>query len=261
MAYTAFGIPTSAAMDITKEQKGLSHSHSSKDLCKQYSTMRRSYSDNHLCYSINTSKATSVKPRLKSSKSMGIFPLQLSGSILPNSLSSFLFDQETSKDMNVGDKGVHNIKENLVESSEEEIKNRANWVERLMEVKRHWRSKLPKERLDPDVMCNHDLNDECDCDEDDDNGCVVCYEEEGEEKEEGVQEVTYDSDSFSKFLVPVSRSDTKLYSQLAFLSNIAYVIPKIKVSTHGWIIHHLLAKFSDRTLDICFSSPFNFLHV
>lgn len=231
MAYTAVGMPTSPA---TMEQNGLRRSHSSKDLCTR-SIMRRSYSDNHLCCcSINRIQATSVQPKIKgSNRSMGISPFQFSGSILPNSLRS-LFDQQTSKDMN-------NIEENMVGSGKEERVNRSNWVERLMEIKKHWRNRLPKESLDmddDDAMCNNDdMIGECDCD--DDNGCVVDYDDE----EEDGQGVTYDRDSFSKFLAQVSWSDTKLYSQLAFLCNIAYVIPQIKVIKHSRLLSFMFLVF------------------
>ncbi|KHN35374.1 hypothetical protein glysoja_029004 [Glycine soja] len=225
MAYTAVAMPTSpaatsATVDIAKEHNGLRRSQSSKELHTR-AVMRRSYSDNHLCCSINRVQATSVPPKLKSNQPMGISPFQFSGSILPNSLRSFLFDPETSNDLVVEEKVV-SIEENMVESSKEEIVNRANWVERLMEIKKHWRNRLPKESMNTDAICNDNTYDECECDGDgDDNVCVV-----GEDEDE--QEVTYDRDSFSSFLVQVPWSDTKLYSQLAFLCNMAYVIPQIK---------------------------------
>lgn len=210
MAYTAVSMPTSpatsASMDIAKDHNGLRRARSSKDLCTN-SVMRRSYSDNHLCCSINRIQAKSVQPKQKSNGSMGISTFQFSGSI--------------SSDMNIGEKGI-NIEEKMVESSKEEgTISRANWVERLMEIKKHWRNRIPKESMDPDLICNNNRYDECDCDEDDD-ACVVGYEE------EDVQEVTYDRDSFSKFLAQVPWSETKLYSQLALLSNMAYAIPQIK---------------------------------
>lgn len=233
MAYTAVGMPTSpVTMDITKEQNGLRRSHSGKDLRTQ-SIIRRSYSDNHLCCrSINRIQATSsVQPKLRSSSNNNNNkPFQFSGSILPNSLSSFLFDQQTSS--NKGEKDV-NIEENMVESG---TKERANWVERLMEIKKHWKNRLPRESMDMDVMSNNYISDECDCD--DDNVCEVDYEE------ENGQEVTYDSDLFSKFLAQVSWSDTKLYSQLAFLCNMAYVIPQIKVRDHRCYNNNLSEFFS-----------------
>ncbi|KAK2419383.1 alpha/beta-Hydrolases superfamily protein [Trifolium repens] len=223
MAYTAVGMPTSptnsVTKDITKEHYGLRRSSSSIDICRR-SIMQRSYSDNHLCCSFNRIQASSVQPKLKENRSMGgTSPFQFSGSILPNSLRSFLFDQQINKDINKREKDV-NIEENMVESSKEETVNRANWIERLVEIKKHWRNRLPKESVDMDVIFDDDTYGEFDCD--DDSVCMVDYDE-----EDG-QEVTYDRDSFSKFLVQVQWSDTKLYSQLAFLCNMAYEIPQIK---------------------------------
>ncbi|MED6126516.1 hypothetical protein PIB30_079269 [Stylosanthes scabra] len=222
MAFSAVGMATSpassATMDIrTTKHNGLRRSSSSIELSTR-SIMQRSYSDNHLCCAVNPIQATSVQPKLKSNKSMGISPFQFSGSILPNSLRSFLFDPETSKEMNMGEKDhSSHFQESGVECGEEERKNRTNWIERLMEIKKNWRNRIPKEDMDPDMICDNNTNDECDCDE----GCVVDHEEDG-------QEVTYDRDSFAKFLSQVSWSDTKLYSKLAFLCNMAYVIPEIK---------------------------------
>ena len=232
MAYTAMSIATSPAasaasvmMDMTKEQLGLRRSPSGKDLCKPPG-IRRSYSENHICYSINrTVQATTAQPKLKSSRSMGIFPFQISGSILPNSLRSFLFDSETSKNMNTGDKDM-NMEEKAAQSGEGGEIERANWVERLMEINRQWKNRLPKESLDVNVRCETDNYEECECDED--HGvCEAKYEDD----EEDGREVTYDRESFSKFLVQMPLSDIKLFSQLAFLCNMAYVIPQIKVST------------------------------
>ncbi|XP_004494811.1 phospholipase A1 PLIP1, chloroplastic isoform X2 [Cicer arietinum] len=215
MACTAVAMPTSpATMDIAKEHNGLRRSHSINDIYTR-SIMRRSYSDNHLCCSFNRIKATSVQPKLKHNQSMGTSPFQFSGSILPNSLRSFLFDQQTSKDIHTSEKDI-----NFEENSKEERVNRANWIERLVEIKKHWRNRIPKESIDMDVICDDDNNTSGECDCDDDSVCMVDYDDE--------EEVTYDRDSFSKFLVQVPWSDTKLYSQLAFLCNMAYEIPQIK---------------------------------
>ncbi|XP_020227640.1 phospholipase A1 PLIP1, chloroplastic [Cajanus cajan] len=202
MAY--YAVPTSltsfATMDVTKENKVLLHSLSSKGLCN-HSAITRSYSSNLMYYSFNRIQATSMQPKHKSSHS------------------------ETSRDMNMRQKGI-NIQENMVESSEEDMINRANWVHILMKIKTYWRGKLPKESMDPDIICKHNMNNQCDCDEDV-SFCVAGYEE-GDEKEEDGQGVTCDCDSFSKFLVPVSWYDTKLFSKLALLCNMAYAIPQIK---------------------------------
>ncbi|KAG5036866.1 hypothetical protein JHK86_017706 [Glycine max] len=222
MAYSAVSVPisitSSATMDITKENKFLLHSLSNKGLLCKHSTN-------------NCIQATSMQPKHKSRNSIIVFPLQLSVSILPNPLRSFLFDTETRREMNMGQKGINNIKENMVESSEEVMINRARWVQRLTGIKRYWRRKVPKESMETDIICKHNTNSECDCDEDD-SVCVAGYEE-GDEKEENGQEVACDRDSFSKFLVPVPSLDTKLFSKLAFLCSMAYVIPQIKAKDLG----------------------------
>ncbi|KAL9304106.1 hypothetical protein ACSQ67_021369 [Phaseolus vulgaris] len=230
MSYSAVSIPTtsttsSTTMDITKENKVFLHSLSNKGLCN-HSTITRSHSSNLLCCSSNRFRGTSMEPKHKSRHSIVVFPLQLSVSILPNPLRSFLFDPETRREMNMGQKGI-NLKENMVASTAEVTINRANWVKRLTGIKTYW--KRPEESMDSDIVSKHD--NECDRDEDD-NVCVAGYEE-GNGKEEDGQEVTFDRDSFSKYLVPVPWSDTKLFSKLAFLCHMAYVIPQIKAKDLG----------------------------
>ncbi|KAF7826170.1 phospholipase A1 PLIP1, chloroplastic [Senna tora] len=220
MAYAAVSIPTyttaaSATMDIGKDPNALRRSSSGKDLSK----MRRSYSENHLCHGV-----TAVEPKLKSSRSMGFFPFQLSaGSILPNLVEKEKEKEEMMMMVNI-------VEEDKIETSGGEggdVK-RANWVERLLEINRQWRNKIPKENM----ICDggdQNYDEECDCEEGDGVcNCMVGYEEEEEEEEIEEEGVAYDSDSFSKFLVRVPLCDTKHYSQLAFLCNMAYVIPQIK---------------------------------
>lgn len=241
MAYAAVSIPSytaaSATMDAGKEQSCLRRSSSGKD---SSSKLRRSYSDNHLCH------ARVVEPKLKSSRSMGIFPFQISGSILPGSFRSFLFDPEVSRDMNLEEKEISVAEEN---SGSGEVK-RANWVERLMEIKRHWRNRVPKENMDDqDVVYDGDGCEECDCDGDD-GVCMVDYDGEDDDDDDG-QEMAYDSEFFSKLLVRVPWCDTKLYSQLAFLCNMAYVIPQIKVSKHISMYYTRGFKFSSTYVISC----------
>ncbi|OMO64289.1 Lipase, class 3 [Corchorus capsularis] len=229
MACTSMTVPTSqVAKDGCKEEiNGLRRSHSGLNLHKRVG-IQRSYSDNHLCYSVNRVRASSAKPTLKSSRSVGIFPtfpFQISSSIIPNAVKSFLFDLETGKELSPLVKDV-NIDETSVESSEEseEIK-RANWVNRLLEIRSHLRHRQLEEGIDGAGI--FDENDNGDGDDDgDDGGCEVNYD--SDQEEGGGGEVKYDSESFSKLLVRVPLSDTKLYSQLAFLCNMAYVIPEIK---------------------------------
>lgn len=203
----------SMAKDIIfKEYNGIRHSHSSKELREQ-TCIKRSLSDNHICYSANKIHATSTQPKPKNnnnnnSMGVGFFPLKFSGSLLPSSIKSFLFDmEETSKDL----------------SSEEEVTKRANWIERLLQIRSHWRIKQQKGGIENEIYADHDESADSFCGGDD-GGCEVDYynsEDEGE--------LSVDTESFARFLVEVPLSDTKLFSQLAFLSNLAYVIPEIKV--------------------------------
>lgn len=219
MVCTTVTIPTSPATtttkDIFKEHNGLHRSLSSKDLHNRATSIRRSYYDNHLFYSVNRIQATATQPEQKNSRSMGIFPFQLSGSIIRNSVRSFLFDPETSKGMDVVEKDM-NIEDNSVRGSEGEERKRSNWVERLLELRSHWRDRQQKESVDKDEACEGDDIGDCDY-------CTVDYSAEEE------VEVRHNRESFSRLLVRVPWSDTKLFSKLAFLSNMAYVIPEIEV--------------------------------
>ncbi|XP_061997814.1 phospholipase A1 PLIP1, chloroplastic [Rosa rugosa] len=222
MACTSLSIPSSPAstrtIDVFKEQSGLRRSQSSKDLYRR-ANIRRSYSDNHLCYCIRPIHAASAQPKLKNSRSMGFFPFQFSSSILPNSVRSFLFDADTSKHMSTAEREmemIDNSRESGEEEEDHEIK-RANWVERLVEIRRKWSNRQQKEVGDEDSVC-HEGDGDCECGE---GGCLVDY---STDEDDG--EIT--SESFRRFLVKVPWSDTKQFSQLAFLSNLAYVIALIK---------------------------------
>ncbi|KAG6619057.1 hypothetical protein I3842_Q110400 [Carya illinoinensis] len=232
MACTSLTIPTSprvaaASEDMFyKEQpmRGLRRSHSSKDL-RNRACIRRSYSDNHFFHSNNRVQATATQPKLKSSRSTGIFPLfQLPSTIFPSSIRSLLFDPETSKDMDVVEKNT-NIMEKSVDFSEGEGIKKSNWMERLLEIRSHWRNRQHNEGEDEDVTGEECDISECDCGGDED-GCAVDYSSEGGGG--GGGGVRYNRESFSRLLVRVPWSDTKLFSQLAFLCNTAYVIPEIK---------------------------------
>ena len=172
MACTSLSITSHPlAKDTLKEQNRIFRAFSGKDLCGQ-ARIRRSYSENHLCYSINRIRASNTPPQLKNSPSMGIFNFKLSGSILPNSLRSFLFDPETSKEMDITENSLEN------DESNEAMRKRSNWIERLMELQSHWRERQHNDDVDGDGEHSHD------CDEDD-RGCEVDY---GDEEEEGNNE-------------------------------------------------------------------------
>ena len=129
--------------------------------------------------------------------------------------------------------------DNSKEKCEEEIKKRANWVERLMEIRSHWRRRQqePQDEKDGDFdeieVIDEGEIDGCDCD-----GCEVSYSSEEEAEEE--EKRPLDRESFSRFLMAVPWSDTKLFSQLAFLCNIAYVIQDIRVISVSLLIYLFL---------------------
>ncbi|OWM68660.1 phospholipase A1 PLIP1, chloroplastic [Punica granatum] len=216
--------------DIGREPNGLIRRSQSANDLRSGAVLRRSYSDNHISCSMNRTRAPSTWPKLKYSRSAGALPYPISASIIPNSLRSFLYDPETSKDMSLGEGDDVDVvaEENCQETMDEpekEIK-RANWVERLLEVRSHWSKRQQMKGGDGNAAFVLDeAGDQCGGanDGDDEGGCGVVY---SSDEEDG--EAEYDRESFSKFLDKVPLPDTKQFSQLAFLSNIAYVIPTIR---------------------------------
>lgn len=206
---------------MSKENGKIRRTFSGNDLCNQ-ARMRRSNSDNHLCYSVNQINASKAEPKLKNSRSFGAFKFNLPKSFVPKSLQTFLYEPEISKETTVTDDTVEcnemdeDIEEMVVEEKNMDINKRANWVERIMEIRTHWMQKQLKGEVDNDSFdgqgCDEDLG-----------GCEVDYENEGERKKE------INKDTFSELLTSVSWSDTKLFSQLAFLCNMAYAISEMKV--------------------------------
>ncbi|CAL2268592.1 unnamed protein product [Prunus armeniaca] len=98
----------------------------------------------------------------------------------------------------------------------EEIK-RANWMERLVELRSKWRNIWQQKQVEDEEEDNNNGEEGC-CAE----GCSL------EEKNGEMGYKSYDPESFSRFLVRVPWSETKLFSKLAFLCNMVYVIPEIK---------------------------------
>ncbi|KAJ8573122.1 hypothetical protein K7X08_009633 [Anisodus acutangulus] len=195
---------------------------------REKAQMRRSYSDNHLsCRRIQSSE---TQPKLKSSRSTGgPFKLQLSSSFLPDSLRSFLFDSETSEDINIEgvifetghdhDHDNDNDNDNSGMEADQEETRRSNWIRRLVELRRNW---IEKQKNDDAEMPEENM--ENSGEDYEEEGCEVDYEDDNDTTEE----MNIDRESFSRLLRRVSWSDSKLFSQLAFLCNMAYVIPEIK---------------------------------
>lgn len=227
MECTSFSITSSplpqVAKDTLQEHHGLRRNFSGMDLCAR-ARIKRSYSDNHIVHSINRSQACTTEPQMKNSRSMGFFNFKLAGPIFPNSLRSFLFDPDTSKDMDTAETTTKNTdmpEENSFESDDEdeaEMKKRVNWIERIVEIRSHWRERQQKDNFHSDGVIDQDW------DEDHEGGCEADY---SDEEEEGNTKI--DSESFSRLLVQVPWSDAKRFSQLAFLCNMAYAIPDIEV--------------------------------
>ncbi|KAF6173018.1 hypothetical protein GIB67_006394 [Kingdonia uniflora] len=207
MACTSVIMSTSpvaaSAKDMFREQHNcLWRSHSSKDLY-EVSSIRRSQSDPQFrcSSSLNPIQTASAEPKLKKSHSEKLFSFQINGSVLKNSVQSLLLNSDIDKELTLAD-----------HPEEREEEKRANWVESLLELRSHWINKQQK-----------GLNEEAGGDGDEgecEDGCDVDYTSE--------EDVSSDQESFSKFLVKSTWSDTKLFSKLAFLCNMAYVISELK---------------------------------
>ena len=177
--------------------------------------MRRSYSDNNLVHSSGRVCASSTpSSNLKPSRSYGIFPLQFSSAILPNPIRSLLFETEPGNERKSVDESLDDgeIRE---EVEERQKTKRANWVQRLLELRMHWKGRREIEEYDDEKEATGDSED----------GCTVDYSAQEEEEET----VNFNVESFSRLLLQPPWSDAKRISKLAFLCNKAYVIPEIKV--------------------------------
>ncbi|XP_022857295.1 uncharacterized protein LOC111378343 [Olea europaea var. sylvestris] len=216
MACSLPSITSSSSFTIENSQKNegrLRKSWSSKNLTRR-AGIRRAFSDNNLFCRVSRIQASTVEPKLKSSSSSaGFFNIQLSSTMIPDTLKPFLFDLELSKEITIEDKLVESEREDEIDV--EKVKKRANWIERLMEIRDSWKEKQQREDVN-DVGENNEA-----CDED--GGCEVDYDDDAEGKEMNI-----DGKIFSSLLGKVSWSDTKYFSKLAFLCNMAYVIPDIK---------------------------------
>ncbi|XP_071741626.1 phospholipase A1 PLIP1, chloroplastic [Rutidosis leptorrhynchoides] len=206
--------PTTPKTDgsVTVHRRNVLNRSISGQNLRQRAMIRRAYSDNNMCYSANRVQASVNQPKLKNSRSMGIFEFNIPSFITPNSLKKSLFDQETSFDTNMEtDERDETADVNDIEM-EKEDKKKANWIERLMEIRSRWVQKQTNE-------IDGDNDEEKECVED--GTCEVDYSDDEDD-------VIINQDTFSELLKNVSWSDTKHFSQLAFLCNMAYVIPEIE---------------------------------
>lgn len=215
MAYTA-NIPANRMTAADKEHiifkehaSGPCRSPSLEDLRKQ-TKIRRSYSDNHLH---RTHIRASGQSRLKSSCSTGKFPIHLSSDTLPTPIRPLFLESEANTEMKLAE----GVTEEEVDQKEKV--NKTNWVQKLMELRAHWKDRQGKEARGTDRD-----QDGSTLDDEDEGVCAVDYDEEDERR----TETSFDSKSFSRFLHQVSWSDAKRFSQLAHLCKMAYMILDIK---------------------------------
>ncbi|KNA13132.1 hypothetical protein SOVF_119520, partial [Spinacia oleracea] len=202
-------------MACTSMNVSLRRSSSGEELYKQ-ATIRRSYSDNNLLSSSTRiiRPASSSHCKLKSNRSFGI----LTTSTCPIPMKALLFDTQTVNDEN----DTMEVDDSLLGDGEKEEEverekgvKRANWVERLLELRARWKGSKEKE-----IDCRYEDNED-DCNGED--GCIVDYDG---ETGDGIR---MDSESFSKLLVHVPWTDANKFYKLSYLCNKAYAIPDIKV--------------------------------
>ncbi|CAM8901900.1 unnamed protein product [Rhodiola kirilowii] len=206
---------SSPVQETTTLNKPLYRSSSARDLYR--ANIRRSVSDPHLCYSANRIiSATSARPKLKSSPSVGTLSFQFSGSIFPKTTKQLFYNSIKSRGVDVVE---HENTDEIEEVSEcdGDGEKKVNWIQRVLEIRSQWLIRQDKSIETDDTTCYGD----------DEGVCEVSYGEEEGGEIEGT--VSYDSrEAFSGLLTKVGLSDTKHLSRLAFLCNLAYRIPQMK---------------------------------
>ncbi|KAK3164792.1 hypothetical protein QOZ80_1AG0024770 [Eleusine coracana subsp. coracana] len=99
-------------------------------------------------------------------------------------------------------------------------RHEAHWLERLLELRSRFHDPANRDVLeddDDDDLYHLDGGGEAE----DDGGCGVSYEDDEEDAK-------WDRESFGKLLARAPPGEARLFAQLAFLCNMAYVIPEIK---------------------------------
>ncbi|GAB2217444.1 hypothetical protein Droror1_Dr00000635 [Drosera rotundifolia] len=194
---------------------GLRHSPSAEELRKPLATLRirRSCSESNLvCF--NQIQATCTLPKTKSN---GLFSFNLSSSVLPGPLRSLLPEPETNNEI----KFIENFNDDddlEFEVEENRKVKRSNWIERVVELRRQWMNRQERKIRDAYREEGHDDSGE--------DVCEVDYDDE----EEGDVSESFDLETFSALLTNTSWEDTKRFSHLAFLCNMAYAIIELKDS-------------------------------
>lgn len=177
--------------------------------------IRRSRSEPHLRCS---RRGGSAGAALTTSRSIGVFPFQFGAAPLrPPPLPDGGGDG--SRLLTVADEPP----ETEAQTDEPEMpaarRHEAHWLERLLELRSRFHD--PTKR---DVLEEEDDEDVYRLDADHDGGCGVSYEDDDGEEEDA----SWDQHSFAKLLARAPLGEARLFAQLAFLCNMAYVIPEIK---------------------------------
>lgn len=101
----------------------------------------------------------------------------------------------------------------------------AHWLDRLLELRSRFHDPTKRHSSDNNGLIFQDDDDDDVYHLDGDDGCGVNYEDDDEQVDD-----RWDRESFSKLLARAPLGEARLFAQLAFLCNMAYVIPEIKVS-------------------------------
>lgn len=170
---------------------GLRRSVSARDV-RDRRRMRRCLSEPQIRCSVNPAKSKS------SGGTPGVFQFPFSA----GTVQSFLFEETEYEEVKVEG-----------EDEEGKKKKKGNWVEQLLKLRELWQDQRQSKGEDEAQEVEEDAV------------CEVRYELEDEEESTAV----VDRSSFSRYLVPISWARMELFSRLAFLCNMAYVVPEIKV--------------------------------
>lgn len=191
-----------------------------REPASMHAGIRRSRSEPHLRCSRRGGAAGAA---LTTSRSIGVFPFQFGAAPLrPPPLPDGGGDG--SRLLTVADEALE------VDAGPEmpaARRHEARWLERLLELRSRFHDPANRDVLEDEDYDDDDLYhlDEVDGD----GGCGVSYDEDDEEEAEDAR---WDSESFGKLLARAPPGEARLFAQLAFLCNMAYVIPEIKVNTN-----------------------------
>ncbi|XP_062205664.1 phospholipase A1 PLIP1, chloroplastic-like [Phragmites australis] len=185
-----------------------------REPARMHASIRRSRSEPHFRCSRRGGAAANAA--LTTSRSIGVFPFQFGAAPLrPPPLPDGGGDG--SRLLTVDDEPPPEPAPEILPVRRPE----AHWLDRLLELRSRFHDPTKRDVLEDD---NDDDEDVYHLD-DDDAGCGVSYEDD----EEKAEDANWDRESFVKLLARAPLGEAQLFAQLAFLCNMAYVIPEIKV--------------------------------